>query len=104
MGRRVKSQGKKFCTECGSDLDEFWLSPGANNYEEVLKHHLECQRTGKFRGSMCSRLFIVDDGTPDTTKPKKKLSPRKLSDLKSSVLKNIEAEEGRRQKSPKAAK
>ena len=68
MGRRVKSQGKKFCTECGSDLDEFWLSPGANNYEEVLKHHLECQRTGKFRGSMCSRLFIVDDGTPDTTK------------------------------------
>jgi len=104
MGRRVNGQSKKFCTECGSDLDEFWLSPGANNYEEVLKHHLECQRTGKFRGSMCSRLFIVDDGTPDTAKPKKKLSPKKLSDLKSSVLKKIEAEEAKRQKSSRPAK
>lgn len=104
MGRRVKSQGKKFCTECGSDLDEFWLSPGASNYEEVLKHHLECQRTGKFRGSMCSKLFIVDDGTPDTAKPKRKFSPRKLSDLKSSVLKKIEAEETKRRKSSTAAK
>jgi|GEM_PF-1145678 len=104
MVRRVKSQGKKFCTECGSDLDDFWLSPGANNYEEVLKHHLECQRTGKFRGSMCSRLFIVDDGTPDTRKSGKKLPPKKLSDLKTSVLKKIEAEEGRNQRSPKAAK
>jgi hypothetical protein len=104
MGRRVKSQGKKFCTECGSDLDEFWLSPGANNYEEVLKHHLECQRTGKFRGSMCSRLFIMDNGTPDTKKPAKKLPPRKLSDLKSSVMKKIETEEGKKQRSTRIAK
>jgi len=104
MVRRVNGQGKKFCTECGSDLDEFWLSPGASNYEEVLKHHLECQRTGKFKGSMCSRLFIVDDGTPDTAKPGKKLPPKKLSTLKSSVLKKIQAEEAKRQKSSKAAK
>jgi hypothetical protein len=104
MGRRVHGQGKKFCTECGSDLDEFWLSPGADNYEEVLKHHLECQRTGKFKGSMCSRLFIMDDGTPDTAKPTKKLSPKKLSTLKSSVLKKIEAEEAKHQKRSRAAK
>lgn len=104
MGRRINGQGKKFCTECGSDLDEFWLSPGANNYEEVLKHHLECQRTGKFRGSMCSRLFIVDDGTPDTAKTGKKLSPKKLSNLKSSVLKKIEAEEAKSQRTPRPTK
>jgi hypothetical protein len=80
------------------------LSPGANNYEEVLKHHLECQRTGKFRGSMCSRLFIVDDGTPDTAKPRKMLSSKKLSDLKSSVLKKIEAEETKNRRSSKPTK
>lgn len=93
MPKQLQKRQKTFCTECGSDLDEFWLSPGASNYEDILKHHLECQREGKFKGSMCSKLFIVDVGTPDTTKAASPVSPRKRSALKKSIMSRIDEEE-----------
>ena len=92
MASRVRRQHKTFCTECGSDLDEFWLSPEAQNYEEVLKHHFDCQREGKFKGTMCSRLFIVDPGTPDSSKDPHPLPTREHTHLKKTILKSIENE------------
>jgi hypothetical protein len=93
MAKQLQKRQKTFCTECGSDLDDFWLSPGSTKYEDVLKHHLECQRDGKFKGSMCSKLFIVDVGTPDTTKAAPPVSPRKRSALKKSIMSKIDKEE-----------
>ncbi len=92
MASRIPRQRKTFCTECGSELDEFWLSPESQNYEEVLKHHFDCQREGKFKGTMCSRLFIVDPGTPDSSKDGHPLSAREHTHLKKAILKSIEKE------------
>lgn len=100
MAIRMRRQRKTFCTECGKDLDNFWLSPGSTeNYEAVLKHHLDCQREGRFKGTMCSKLYILDGGTPDPKRVTKALSPRKRAALKNSILKKIAAEEkkGRKQ-------
>jgi hypothetical protein len=98
MAKQLQRRQKAFCTECGSDLDEFWLSPGAANYEDILKHHLECQREGRFKGSMCSKLFIIDGGTPDAAKAAPPVSPRKRSSLKKSIMSKIDAEEKKQNK------
>jgi hypothetical protein len=93
MAKQLQQRQKTFCTECGSDLDDFWLTPGASNYEDVLKHHMDCQREGKFKGSMCSKLFIMDGGLPDTAKAAPPVSPRKRTALKKSIMEKIEQEE-----------
>lgn len=98
MATRVRRQRKTFCTECGTDLDEFWLSSGPSSYEDVLKHHLECQRTGRFKGALCSKLYILDGGTPDTARTGKALSPRKRAALKSAILGKIESEDRKARK------
>lgn len=95
MSTRIRRQRKTFCTECGTDLDEFWVSAGSSTYEEVLKHHLECQREGRFKGSMCAKLYIMDAGTPDTARTAKAISPRKRAALKNAILKKIEQEDKR---------
>lgn len=93
MAQRLRRQRKTFCTECGSDLDDFWLAAGSAQYEDILKHHLECQREGRFKGSMCSKLFIVDGGTPETSRTAVPVPPRKRSGLKQAIMENIDKEE-----------
>jgi hypothetical protein len=93
MAKKLQQRQKKFCTECGTDLDDFWLTQGAGNYEETLKHHLECQREGRFKGSMCAKLYIVDGGMPDTSNAAPPVSPRKRASLKKSIMSKIEKEE-----------
>ena len=89
-------QGKKFfCTECGSDLDDFWVSPNADAYADILKHHMECQRSGKFKGAMCSKLFIADGTTPARTGDSSKLSRKRVAHLKKSIIRKIADEEGK---------
>jgi hypothetical protein len=95
MAKQLQRRQKTFCTECGSDLDEFWLSPGAANYEDILKHHLECQREGRFKGSMCSKLFIMDGGTPDASRNPEPTPSRKNSRLKKSIMKKISDEDSK---------
>jgi len=96
MKRKVQQGKKLFCTECGTDLDNFCFAPNVNEYADILKHHFECQRTGKFKGSMCSKLFIVEGGATGSVSGTPKLSAKKLATLKASVLKKIEAEETRK--------
>ena len=93
MKRKVQLGKKFFCTECGSDLDNFCFAPNANEYADILKHHFECQRTGKFKGAMCSKLFIADEGASGSAPRKSKLSAKKLANLKASVMQKIKAEE-----------
>jgi len=96
MKRTLQRKKKLFCTECGTDLDDFCVAPKVEDYADILKHHFECQRTGKFKGSMCSKLFIVEGGTLGSAARPSKLSAKKLASLKASVLQKIEAEEARK--------
>jgi hypothetical protein len=47
---------------------------------------------------MCSKLYILDGGTPDTARTAKALSPRKRAALKSAILKKIETEDKKARK------
>ncbi len=65
--KKVKSVPKTpknngvFCTECGSELDDFAFSSKSKNKKSVLDNHHNCVKSGKFSGEFCSKLFISDD-------------------------------------------
>lgn len=54
-----------FCTECDHDLDTFWLSERARDPEAVRKNHQRCVETGKFKGELCAKMFIINDRDVD---------------------------------------
>lgn len=54
-----------FCTECDHDLDTFWLSERARDPEAVRKNHQRCIETGKFKGELCAKMFIINDSDVD---------------------------------------
>jgi hypothetical protein len=55
----------KFCTECNDQLDEFCFSGTANDKEFIKRNHEKCRKTGKFKGDVCSKLYIVSDNDID---------------------------------------
>lgn len=48
-----------FCTECGEALENFSLSEDAKDFDAVIKNFHNCKKTGKFKGEMCSKLFMI---------------------------------------------
>ncbi|MCX7833261.1 MAG: hypothetical protein N2490_03535 [Ignavibacteria bacterium] len=54
-----------FCTECDHDLDTFWLSERSRDPDAVRKNHQRCVETGKFRGELCAKMFIINDSDVD---------------------------------------
>jgi len=51
-----------FCTECGKELDNICFDDKQMNDKDYLeKHHEKCRKTGKFKGDICSRMFIAND-------------------------------------------
>ena len=50
-----------FCTECGSSLTDFYLSSDVKDVEKLEAHYQNCRSTGKFKGEMCSKMFIALD-------------------------------------------
>lgn len=62
---REEKKDVVFCTECGADLDQFFLSENIND-EKALKENFErCKNIGKFKGELCSKLFIALDLDPE---------------------------------------
>ncbi len=49
----------KFCTECGDALEDFSVSEQADDYQAVKKNFEECKKTGKFKGDMCSKMYMI---------------------------------------------
>jgi hypothetical protein len=49
----------QFCTECQKDLDNFFLSEKSKDIKEVKANHENCKQIGKFKGEMCSKIFIA---------------------------------------------
>ncbi len=50
-----------FCTECGSSLTGFYKSGEVKDPQKVREHYENCRKTGKFKGDVCSRMFIALD-------------------------------------------
>ncbi|MFH1195161.1 MAG: hypothetical protein V1720_05585 [bacterium] len=61
----LKDKDIIFCTECGEELNEFYLSAACGNIEDLKKRHENCKRTGKFQGDTCAMLFIADSSDID---------------------------------------
>ncbi|HPI36315.1 MAG TPA: hypothetical protein PK397_00100 [Ignavibacteriaceae bacterium] len=62
--KRIRTEEKldvRFCTECGEQLDEFDLNPMCSDLNAVKHNHENCKHTGKFKGDMCSKMFISTD-------------------------------------------
>lgn len=84
MSTRKKNSIKKddffssvnFCTECGKSLDDFALENPNCDKETIKFRYKQCVETGKFKGDMCSKLFITDDENEE---------PRKSDDLPPNV-------------------
>lgn len=58
-------QEKIFCTECGAELDDFSFSEKAKDIKLVLENFNRCKTIGKFKGEMCSKIFIAS-ANPDS--------------------------------------
>ncbi|MCX7876422.1 MAG: hypothetical protein N2321_09695 [Melioribacteraceae bacterium] len=52
-----------FCTECGEDLSNFGIENKIDK-KEIEERHQKCKQKGKFKGDMCSMIFISSDSEP----------------------------------------
>lgn len=49
----------QFCTECGDVLENFSVSELAKDPEAVKENFHNCKKTGKFKGDVCSKIYII---------------------------------------------
>ena len=59
------------CTECGNELDLFWLTDMASDKNAVKLNHENCVKIGKFKGHYCAKMFISDAYSEKVLKKKK---------------------------------
>ena len=48
-----------FCAECGEDLSMFGIEEV--DRRKIEERHLKCKQKGKFKGDVCSMMFISDE-------------------------------------------
>jgi hypothetical protein len=55
-----------FCKECEEvGLNEFGLDPTDKDaFKRALEQHKICKEIGRFKGEVCSRVFIASDELP----------------------------------------
>jgi hypothetical protein len=51
----------QFCTECDEQLENFFLDPKIKDRNAVKHNFKQCKDSGKFKGEICSKLFISSD-------------------------------------------
>lgn len=56
----------KFCTECGDVLEDFSVSDQAKNPDAVIENFHNCKKTGKFKGEVCSKMYIISPTSEET--------------------------------------
>jgi ribosomal protein S27AE len=49
-----------FCSECGEELDLFGID-GKIDRNKIIERHRNCRKKGKFKGDVCSMMFISGD-------------------------------------------
>ncbi|MCX8056835.1 MAG: hypothetical protein N3F03_04405 [Ignavibacteria bacterium] len=55
----------KFCTECGDALEDFSVSEQADNPDAVIENFHNCKKTGKFKGDVCSKMYMISPPSED---------------------------------------
>jgi hypothetical protein len=53
------SDAGEFCTNC-NDIEDMAVTDEPDDIESIRRRFRECERTGKFEGDICSRLYIAD--------------------------------------------
>jgi len=48
-----------FCTECDAELQNFCFSEDIIDIDIIKKIHARCKETGRFKGDVCSKLYIA---------------------------------------------
>lgn len=51
----------EFCTECDSALESFVFTPKSKSKKKIQDNFNNCKKTGKFKGELCSKVFISED-------------------------------------------
>ncbi|MEJ5306462.1 MAG: hypothetical protein WHV63_11030 [Ignavibacteria bacterium] len=62
--REEEKSDIKFCTECGEALEDFSVSDMAKDPKAVIENFHNCKKTGKFKGDVCSKLYMISP-TPE---------------------------------------
>ncbi|MBI5475152.1 MAG: hypothetical protein HY964_00260 [Ignavibacteriales bacterium] len=57
--KNKKDQKIEYCTECGEALTDYCFSDDVKDLEALKSHHENCKTTKKFKGDVCSKLFIA---------------------------------------------
>jgi len=50
-----------FCTECGTELENYCFTRGSADINAIKMNLAQCKKNGKFTGEFCSKLFIAGD-------------------------------------------
>jgi hypothetical protein len=58
----------KFCAECGDDLTNFGMPGEELDPLKIQENHKNCKEKGKFKGDICSKMFIADLSEPISLK------------------------------------
>lgn len=59
-------EGVVFCSECGAQLDDFWMTPESKDPALAKARSEWCKKQGRFNGEVCSKHFIA---TADSSLP-----------------------------------
>lgn len=51
----------EYCTECGEVLEDFSLDDKSKDIKSVKENFSNCKHTGKFKGDVCSKLYIISE-------------------------------------------
>jgi hypothetical protein len=53
-------KGIKFCLNC-DEMEDLAVDEEAGSKEAAQKRYQNCQKTGRFEGDICSRVFVADN-------------------------------------------
>ena len=59
----AETKNIKFCTECGEELENFSIE--GHDLEMIKRKFHHCKTSGKFKGDVCSKLFILNQNDDD---------------------------------------
>ncbi|MBU2505309.1 MAG: hypothetical protein KJ799_01070 [Bacteroidetes bacterium] len=61
LAERTEQKETVYCTECDEELTDFSLGENATKEDLLKAHFAKCCKTGKFKGDVCSKLFISNE-------------------------------------------
>ncbi len=57
----VEKSDTEYCIECGEVLEDFSVDDNSKDIKAVKENFENCKHTRKFKGDVCSKLYIVSE-------------------------------------------